>query len=63
MQNELSPCPFCGGAGAMLELQSPEDPSTYAVQCTCCRALGAEEATPLQAARVWNQRFVPEVEA
>ncbi len=42
MLNDLYPCPFCGGSGAMLELQNPEDPCTYAVQCTRCRATGAE---------------------
>ena len=47
MTNDLYPCPFCGGAGAMLELQSTEDPSTYAVQCTRCRATGAD---------AWNKR-------
>ena len=56
MTNDLYPCPFCGGAGAMLELQNPEDPSTYAVQCTRCRATGAEKDSALQAAHAWNKR-------
>lgn len=57
MTNDLYPCPFCGGAGAMLELQNPEDPSTYAVQCTRCRATGAEKDSALQAAHAWNKRL------
>lgn len=55
MTEELKPCPFCGGKGAMVEVA----PLLFSAGCDVCRAeTGAEEAR-LTAAASWNRRATP----
>ena len=48
----LKPCPFCGGAALMYEV----NPRAKHGCCKVCNAEGPVKSTYLAAARAWNKR-------
>jgi Lar family restriction alleviation protein len=69
--NELLPCPFCGGRNLEIHPDFAEDDNNriyaYHVQCNHCQARGGNEypicwcETEQQAIERWNDRYVPPV--
>lgn len=57
MQNELKPCPFCGGKAIILQTDTSYRYSKYFATCNSC---GAEMPrvcrTREEAIEVWNRR-------
>jgi len=53
MNDELKPCPFCGGE--QVEMYSPFQ-DVYRVVCIC-GACGALSHTQEKAAAAWNRRY------
>lgn len=58
MENELKPCPFCGGDNIMDE---PDDEKTYVVYCNTCFVCVEGYNTKEKAFEVWNTRHTPKV--
>lgn len=54
----LLPCPFCGGTA---ELRDAADGRQNWVECLTplCHGMGANLATPREAAVAWNRRAAP----
>lgn len=58
MQNELKPCPFCGGEGTLSTSELPglsSDMSFY-VGCDTCECSTSYEDTDDEAIKKWNTR-------
>lgn len=53
MNNELLPCPFCGGE-AQIRIFNRD--MYFSVQCQSCMAEAKWQGTPEYAAAAWNQR-------
>lgn len=56
--NELKPCPFCGGESGIKEYQYYLYPVEYVVCCTCCHRETGLCETKQQAIDAWNRRVV-----
>gem|GEM_PF-5962791 len=60
MDNNLLPCPFCGGAAKMVIIDFSNNnsdlPDIYNVQCTKCHADASVCLNADEAAAAWNQR-------
>jgi len=55
----LSPCPFCGGGGQVLDLKDPtpgQNRTLSTVICTRCGAHGPMRPDRDQAVKGWNTR-------
>ncbi len=50
MENELKPCPFCGGKALCT------NPTTWMAWCTKCGAVGPWKLTYQEAIEAWNGR-------
>lgn len=63
MQNELKPCPFCGGKAFSYFIEPhthsliniPDHKGSGYVECGCCSA-GVAEDTEEKAKELWNRR-------
>ena len=53
MDNELKPCPFCGGEARLI------GHSPYSITCCKCRATTVICNTPEKAIDAWNYRVQP----
>jgi hypothetical protein len=53
MNNELKPCPFCGGEARLI------GHSPYSITCCKCRATTVICDTPEKAINEWNRRVQP----
>lgn len=57
--NELKPCPFCGGE-AVVEKRFSWEKTFYVCKCIQCKAESSFETTQEWAAAAWNRRYSPE---
>ena len=60
MQNELKPCPFCGGEVRLDEAYSCQDAVIYCDGCNMVFTLDDCIATKEQIAEAWNRRIYHE---
>jgi Lar family restriction alleviation protein len=58
-QNELKPCPFCGGEAKLITGFPPMDDSNF-VDCPTCRASSLIFDSAESAVANWNRRFADE---
>ena len=65
-QNQLKPCPFCGGRAKYVDLGIPSEFADWGVECTRCGVVmiapAAEEGnvtTKKESMAAWNRRAEP----
>lgn len=55
--NELKPCPFCGGeAWIIRKTYGFKKKKYWFVRCECCHATSRAEFTEIDAKKAWNRR-------
>lgn len=59
-QEELKPCPFCGGKSYKHENKSGAV-SRYIIECYDCRASSAYDAHEVNLIKKWNTRATPDI--
>lgn len=59
MQNELKPCPFCGGKAILKEkyIKGVANRKNYWVVCTKCQTRTQDRNRVCKALEEWNRRF------
>lgn len=56
MENELLPCPFCGGEAEILTAESMHGGYLFGIMCNDCRSRGDVYDTEAKAIAAWNTR-------
>jgi Lar family restriction alleviation protein len=56
-QQDISPCPFCGGKAELQDILENWGYIKFYVQCKACRSSGRYYRTEETAIRKWNQKI------
>ena len=56
MEDNLKPCPFCGGEAGYTNAQLPNGTEVYYIECLECGASSAVYGTVEKAVKEWNIR-------
>ena len=54
---EIKPCPFCGGDGEVITDEDLSDILEFYIECKECKSKGPYAGMPISAIILWNNRL------